>query len=53
LKLMVLNKARGGTTGTYGEGYGYDYGYGYGYGYGADAEGERLPPISTKHKPAP
>jgi exopolysaccharide/PEP-CTERM locus tyrosine autokinase len=52
LKLMVLNKARGGTTGTYGEGYGYDYGYGYGYGYGADAEGERLPPTSPKHKPA-
>jgi exopolysaccharide/PEP-CTERM locus tyrosine autokinase len=36
LKLMVLNKARGGGAGAYGEGYGYGYGYGYG-GAGGDA----------------
>jgi Mrp family chromosome partitioning ATPase len=34
LKLMVLNKARSGAGGAYGE----NYGYGYGYGYGGDED---------------
>ncbi len=34
VKLMVLNKARAGVSGAYGEGYAYGYGYGYGYGRG-------------------
>jgi protein-tyrosine kinase len=34
VKMMVLNKARTDSTGTYGYGYGHDYKRGYGYGYG-------------------
>jgi protein-tyrosine kinase len=42
VKMMVLNQARGDSTGSYGSGYGYGYGYGEGsnsgYGHGGQAE---------------
>ena len=34
VKMMVLNKARSGAGGAYGDDYGYGYGHGYGHGYG-------------------
>jgi exopolysaccharide/PEP-CTERM locus tyrosine autokinase len=66
VKMMLLNKARSGAGGAYGDGYGYGYGYGYGSGHGygprpatgdappgeADAAGPADPAAAGERRPS-